>query len=57
MLNWGATTAEVERSLPGDDRLPDADAVSMMAITIDAPPDAIWPWLRQLGQEQGGFYR
>ncbi|WP_220222492.1 hypothetical protein [Haloplanus salinus] len=27
-----------------------------MAITIDAPPDAIWPWLRQLGQEQGGFY-
>ncbi|WP_236044978.1 hypothetical protein [Haloarcula nitratireducens] len=27
-----------------------------MAITIDAPPDAIWPWLRQLGQERGGFY-
>jgi len=56
MLNWGATPAEVSRSLPGDDLLPNADAESTMAITIDAPPDAIWPWLRQLGQEQGGFY-
>jgi len=27
-----------------------------MAITIDAPADAIWPWLCQLGQGQGGFY-
>ena len=56
MLNWGATQGEVARSLPGDDRLPDADAESTMAITIDAPTDAIWPWLRQLGQERGGFY-
>ena len=56
MLNWGATPAERERPLPGDDLLPDADAESTMAITIDAPPDAVWPWLRQLGQEQGGFY-
>jgi hypothetical protein len=56
MLNWGATSAEVEKWLPGDDLLADADAASTMAITVDAPPDAIWPWLRQLGQERGGFY-
>ena len=56
MLNWGATPGEAVRSLPGDDYLPDANAESTMAITIDAPTDAIWPWLRQLGQEQGGFY-
>jgi hypothetical protein len=56
MLNLGATSAEVGRSLPGDDLLPDAGAESTMAITVDAPSDAIWPWLRQLGQEQGGFY-
>jgi len=37
--------------------LPDADAGSTMAITNDAPPDAIWPWLCQFGQEQGGGYR
>jgi hypothetical protein len=56
MLNWGSTPAERARSLPGDDLLPDADAESTMAVTIAAPPEAIWPWLRQLGQERGGFY-
>lgn len=56
MLNWGASQGEVARSLPGDDLLPDVDAESTMAITINAPTDAIWPWLRQLGQERGGFY-
>ena len=56
LLNWGATTAERERALPGDDLLPDADAQSTMAVSIDAPPDAVWPWLVQLGQERGGFY-
>lgn len=56
MLNWGAARAEVERSLPGDDLLADPDAESTVAISIDAPPDAVWPWLCQLGQERGGFY-
>jgi hypothetical protein len=56
MLNWGTTTAERTRSLPGDDFLPNASASSTMAITVDASPGAIWPWLRQLGQERGGFY-
>ncbi|WP_254280500.1 hypothetical protein [Haloarcula marina] len=27
-----------------------------MAITIDIPSDAIWPWPRQLGQERDRFY-
>ena len=26
------------------------------AITIDAPPEAVWPWLVQMGQGRGGFY-
>ena len=26
------------------------------AITITAPPEAIWSWLAQLGQGRGGFY-
>jgi len=50
-----ATLAEINRSLPGDDLLADAGAELTMAISIDAPVDA-WPWLVQLGQEQGGFY-
>lgn len=56
MLNWGATPAEKTRSLPGDDSLPAPDAESTMAISIDASPDDIWPWLLQLGQDRGGFY-
>jgi Polyketide cyclase / dehydrase and lipid transport len=26
------------------------------AITIDAPPEAVWPWVAQIGQDRGGFY-
>jgi hypothetical protein len=25
-------------------------------VTIDAPVEAVWPWLAQLGQDRGGFY-
>ena len=57
LLNWGATPAEIRRYLPGDALLPDADGVSTMAITVDAPPEDVWPWVGQLGQERGGFYR
>ena len=56
LLNWGATPAEAGRRLPGDDLLPEPDAESTVAVTIDAPPGAVWPWLRQLGQDRGGFY-
>jgi hypothetical protein len=30
--------------------------VSTRAITIQAPADAIWPWLVQMGQGRGGLY-
>ncbi|WP_135306445.1 SRPBCC family protein [Haloarcula amylovorans] len=56
MLNWGATPAEIERTFPGDEWLPAPNAESTMAIDISAPPDAVWPWLVQPGQEQAGFY-
>ncbi|WP_232701242.1 hypothetical protein [Halobacterium wangiae] len=56
MLNWGATPGDVRRTLPGDELLAEPDGESTMGVRIDAPPEAIWPWLRQLGQEQGGFY-
>jgi hypothetical protein len=42
-LHWGATKEEVARAMPGDDLLPDADVLATRAMTIDAPPDAIWP--------------
>jgi len=57
VLTWGATDAEAKGWLPGDDLLPDADGVATRAITIDAPPSAVWPWLAQMGPSpRGGAY-
>ena len=44
------------RALPGDELLPDAPAQITHGITINAPPDRIWPWLVQMGCHRGGFY-
>jgi len=55
-LTWGATAEEITRKLPGDDLLPAAGLVSTRAVTIDAPPEAIWPWLAQMGSGRGGAY-
>jgi hypothetical protein len=55
---WGATDEEVAKTLPGDE-LPAIYGdrrVSTRAITIDAPPDEIWPWLVQMGSGRAGFY-
>jgi hypothetical protein len=36
--------------------VPNAHYTIQHAVTIRATPDAIWPWLMQLGQDRGGFY-
>lgn len=57
ILNWGTTDAEAAAVLPGDELLASADGVSTRAITIDAPPSAVWPWLVQMGPSpRGGVY-
>jgi len=56
MYNWGATAAEIDAELPGDELVePDAPRTTR-AITIDAPADTVWPWLAQIGESRGGFY-
>jgi hypothetical protein len=55
-LTWGATAEEAERALPGDELLPDPSLVATRAVTIDAPPGAVWPWLVQMGSGRGGAY-
>ena len=53
---WGSLPEEHALSLPGDrvDRNPSLEL--QHAVTIDAPPDAVWAWLVQLGQDRAGFY-
>ena len=53
---WGATEAEVRRALPGDELVPHPRSTYTRAITINAAPADIWPWLAQMGQEHGGLY-
>jgi hypothetical protein len=55
-LRWGATKAEVEGAMPGDDIVPQASFSATRAITVGAPPDMVWPWLAQLGFGRAGFY-
>jgi len=55
-LTWGATDEEVDRTMPGDDLLPDPEVLATRAVTIGAPPSAIWPWLVQMGSGRGGVY-
>ena len=55
---WGATDEEVRGRLPGDELESTTGyrPVSTRAITIDGPPDAVWPWLVQMGSGRAGFY-
>jgi hypothetical protein len=54
--SWGATEEERTRHLPGDDVVAKADFVATRAITIGAPPSAVWPWLLQIGSGRAGWY-
>jgi hypothetical protein len=57
ILTWGATAAEAAARQPGDELLEEADGVATRAITIDAPPSAVWPWIAQMGPSpRGGAY-
>lgn len=53
---WGAEAGELTRPLPGDELVPHPKLGYTRAITIEAAPDQVWPWLVQIGQGRGGFY-
>jgi hypothetical protein len=55
-LRWGATDEEIGKSWPGDELSPNPASEATRAITVQAPADAVWPWLVQIGQDRGGFY-
>jgi hypothetical protein len=56
MRSWGATKAEMKADLPGDDIVPGANLRTTKDITIQAPAEAIYPWLLQIGVDRGGMY-
>ena len=57
ILTWGATDAEADARLAGDELLEDPDGVATRAIGINAPAAAVWPWIAQMGPApRGGAY-
>ena len=55
-LRWGATDAELRGSLPGDDLVPNVKVGYTQVITVNAPPEEVWPWQVQIGYARGGWY-
>lgn len=53
---YGSTSEERAAWLPGDELVPAPQLVADHAITIDVPPDQLWPWLVQVGWHRGGWY-
>ncbi|MGY1701874.1 hypothetical protein [Geodermatophilus sp. SYSU D00766] len=53
---YGATRAERRRPLPGDGLCAHPQMVTTHAVTIDAPPEHVWPWLVQMGWGRGQWY-
>jgi hypothetical protein len=53
-LRGGATDEEVDASLPGDEVIPHPMVETTHAITIQAPPSQVWPWLMQVGYRGAG---
>jgi hypothetical protein len=55
-LHWGATAFEARARLPGDEMILDPSFAPTRAITIEATPEEIWPWIVQIGYGRAGFY-
>lgn len=53
---WGVDAAEANDALAGDDLVPDATVSETRGLEIGAPPDAVWPWLVQMGYDRAGWY-
>jgi len=55
-LRWGATDEEVARAMPGDGVVKQPTFNATRAVTIQARPEEIWPWLVQIGITRAGWY-
>lgn len=56
LQHWGATPAEIKGPVVGDHLCPDARLVATRSITIGAPPESVFPWIRQMGFGRAGWY-
>jgi hypothetical protein len=55
-MRWGATDDELGREMPGDEVVREPMFNATRAITIDASPREVWPWIAQIGFGRAGWY-
>ena len=53
---WGTTSTDLARPMPADGQITAPTYAATLAITVNAPPARIWPWLVQMGYQRGGLY-
>jgi proline iminopeptidase len=53
---WNASDREIAEPMPGDEYVPESKSLLTMAVTINAGPENVWPWMAQLGCGRGGWY-
>ena len=53
---WGATDSEATRRCQGDELIDHPRFAPTRAVTINATPEAVWPWIVQVGLGRAGFY-
>lgn len=53
---WGSTTEEIHSSVVGDNLCLDATLIATRSITINAAPQDVFPWIRQMGFGRAGWY-
>jgi hypothetical protein len=55
-MHWGATAEETARPLPGDEIVARPTWNATRAVTVEARPEHIWPFLVQIGWGRAGWY-
>ena len=55
-LSWGATPEDLARSMPGDEIVRRPIFNATRGVTVNAPPEEIWPWIVQIGFWRAGWY-
>lgn len=55
-MNWGASPEEIALAMPGDRIVLNPNFNATRAVTVDATPAEIWPWIVQMGYLRAGFY-
>ena len=53
---WGASSSELVRPMLGDAAVTTPSYIATLAVTVNASPGDVWPWLAQMGYQRGGLY-